>query len=39
VPPAGSACRGAGWRGVDAVLGSPDGLKRFVSIKASRITG
>ena len=24
--------KGTGWRGVDAVLGSPDGLKKFVSI-------
>ncbi len=31
--------RGTGWRGVDAVLGSPDGLKRFVSIKESPYHG
>jgi mannonate dehydratase len=31
--------KGAGWRGVDAVLGSPDGLKRFVSIKESPYHG
>ena len=30
---------GSGWRGVDAVLGSPDGLKRFVSIKESPYHG
>jgi mannonate dehydratase len=29
----------SGWRGVDAVLGSPDGLKRFVSIKESPYHG
>jgi mannonate dehydratase len=31
--------RGSGWRGVDAVLASPDGLKRFVSIKDSPYHG
>jgi mannonate dehydratase len=31
--------KGAGWRGVDAVLGSPEGLKRFVSIKESPYHG
>ena len=31
--------RGSGWRGVDAVLGSPDGLKTFVSIKESPFHG
>jgi mannonate dehydratase len=31
--------RGTGWRGVDAVLGSPDGLKRFISIKESPYHG
>jgi mannonate dehydratase len=31
--------RGTGWRGVDAVLGSPDGLKRFVSIRESPYHG
>ena len=31
--------KGTGWRGVDAVLGSPDGLKRFVSIKESPYHG
>ncbi len=31
--------RGSGWRGVDAVLGSPDGLKRFVAIKESPFHG
>jgi mannonate dehydratase len=31
--------KGSGWRGVDAVLGSPDGLKRFVSIKESPYHG
>ena len=31
--------RGSGWRGVDAVLGSPDGLKKFVSIKESPYHG
>jgi len=31
--------KGSGWRGVDAVLSSPDGLKRFVSIKASPYHG
>ncbi len=31
--------RGSGWRGVDAVLGSPDGLKKFVSIKDSPYHG
>jgi mannonate dehydratase len=30
---------GSGWRGVDAVLASPDGLKRFVSIKESPYHG
>jgi len=29
----------SGWRGVDAVLASPDGLKRFVSIKESPYHG
>jgi mannonate dehydratase len=29
----------AGWRGVDAVLGSPNGLKKFVSIKESPYHG
>jgi mannonate dehydratase len=31
--------RGSGWRGVDAVLGSVEGLKRFVSIKESPYHG
>jgi mannonate dehydratase len=31
--------QGSGWRGVDAVLASPDGLKRFVSIKESPYHG
>jgi mannonate dehydratase len=31
--------QGTGWRGVDAVLGSPDGLKKFVSIKESPYHG
>jgi mannonate dehydratase len=31
--------KGTGWRGVDAVLGSPDGLKKFVSIKESPFHG
>jgi mannonate dehydratase len=31
--------KGSGWRGVDAVLSSPDGLKRFVSIKESPYHG
>ena len=31
--------KGTGWRGVDAVLGSPDGLKRFVAIKESPYHG
>jgi mannonate dehydratase len=31
--------KGSGWRGVDAVLASPDGLKKFVSIKASPYHG
>jgi len=31
--------KGTGWRGVDAVLGSPDGLKTFVSIKESPYHG
>ena len=31
--------KGSGWRGVDAVLGSPDGLKRFVSIRESPYHG
>ena len=31
--------KGSGWRGVDAVLGSPDGLKRFISIKESPYHG
>ena len=30
---------GSGWRGVDAVLGSVDGLKRFVSIRESPYHG
>jgi mannonate dehydratase len=31
--------KGSGWRGVDAVLGSVDGLKKFVSIKESPYHG
>lgn len=31
--------KGSGWRGVDAVLSSPEGLKRFVSIKESPYHG
>jgi mannonate dehydratase len=31
--------KGSGWRGIDAVLGSPDGLKKFVSIKESPYHG
>ena len=31
--------KGTGWRGVDAVLGSVDGLKTFVSIKESPYHG
>jgi mannonate dehydratase len=31
--------KGTGWRGIDAVLGSPEGLKRFVSIKESPYHG
>lgn len=31
--------KGSGWRGVDAVLGSPEGLKKFVSIKESPYHG
>jgi mannonate dehydratase len=31
--------KGTGWRGVDAVLGSPDGLKKFVAIKESPYHG
>jgi len=31
--------KGTGWRGVDAVLGSPEGLKRLVSIKESPYHG
>jgi mannonate dehydratase len=31
--------KGSGWRGVDAVLASPDGLKKFVSIKESPYHG
>ncbi|HEY2433269.1 MAG TPA: mannonate dehydratase [Vicinamibacterales bacterium] len=31
--------KGSGWRGVEAVLASPDGLKRFVSIKESAYHG
>jgi mannonate dehydratase len=31
--------KGTGWRGVDAVLGSPEGLRRFVSIKESPYHG
>jgi mannonate dehydratase len=31
--------KGSGWRGVDAVLSSPAGLKRFISIKESPYHG
>src|SRR5437762_1933120 len=31
--------KGSGWRGIDAVLGSPEGLRRFVSIKDSPYHG
>ena len=31
--------KGSGWRGIDAVLGSPDGLKKFVTIKESPYHG
>ena len=31
--------KGKGWRGIDAVLGSPDGLKKFLSIKESPYHG
>jgi mannonate dehydratase len=31
--------KGSGWRGIDAVLGSPDGLKKFVAIKESPYHG
>src|SRR5471030_2320749 len=31
--------KGSGWRGVDAVLGSPDGLKRFIAINESPYHG
>jgi mannonate dehydratase len=31
--------KGTGWRGVDAVLGSPDGLKKFVAINESPYHG
>ena len=31
--------KGTGWRGVDAVLGSPAGLERFASIKESPYHG
>jgi mannonate dehydratase len=31
--------KGTGWRGVDAVLGSPEGLKRFVAIEESPYHG
>ena len=31
--------KGSGWRGVDAVLGSPDGLKKFVAIRESPYHG
>jgi mannonate dehydratase len=31
--------KGSGWRGVDAVLSSPEGLKRFISIKESPYHG
>ena len=31
--------KGAGWRGVDAVLSSPEGLRKFVSIKENPYHG
>src|SRR2546425_2068603 len=31
--------KGTGWQGVDAVLGTPDGLKKFVSIRESPYHG
>jgi mannonate dehydratase len=31
--------KGSGWRGVDAVLSSPEGLKKFVSIKENPYHG
>ena len=31
--------KGSGWRGVDAVLSSPDGLKKFLAIKESPYHG
>jgi mannonate dehydratase len=31
--------KGKGWRGIETVLGSPDGLKRFLSIKESPYHG
>jgi len=31
--------KGKGWRGVDAVLASPDGLKKFIAIKESPYHG
>ena len=31
--------KGSGWRGVDAVLASPDGLKKFLAIKESPYHG
>ena len=31
--------KGSGWRGVDAVLSSPEGLKRFIAIKESPYHG
>jgi mannonate dehydratase len=31
--------KGSGWRGVDAVLASPEGLKQFISIKNSPYHG
>ena len=31
--------KGTGWRGVDAVLGSPEGLKKFVAIKENPYHG
>jgi mannonate dehydratase len=31
--------KGSGWRGVDAVLGSPDGLKKFIAIKENPYHG
>lgn len=31
--------KGSGWRGVDAVLSSPEGLKKFVAIKESPYHG